>query len=54
MVYIWECDLLIFFSKFFSSRLFSEQRTELYVCYQENTSQDMIEMAFRLLFGWIA
>ena len=35
-------------------RLFEEHgtKTELYVCYQENMSQDCVEMAYRLLFGW--
>ncbi len=37
-----------------NSRLFGEgeNRTELYVCYQENVAQDTVEMAYRLLFGW--
>ena len=32
-------------------RMFEESRHELYVCYEENISQTMVEMAFKLLFG---
>jgi len=33
-------------------RLFVEERRELYICCQESTSNNIIEMAFKLLFGW--
>ena len=32
-------------------RLFEKEKRELYVCYQENMSQNCVEMAFKLLFG---
>ncbi len=39
---------------FLHRRLLGEgvNRTELYVCYHDSVSQDSVEMAYRLLFGW--